>query len=350
MERNPYLFHDRLERGRFVGRYGLSVLLQRFEVAPERIFRHLSCFFERLSLGSQVRDGRERDHITAFLGRLEERRKQVFFLLHILNGSRTRDLVKSWNECFLGSSWRSWSYSLAIAQKVAATNPQLCPERVAPVSARTLYSGAEDGAYVCAHNFTTTEPNRVSIAVADCGQGIREHLGGVHPEAAGSDRDAVTLALRPGITGARPGMYGTPDNAGAGLFITRSIAKGSGGYFLLVGKAGYRLMRANHPEDKDRARELRLSAVLPQLEKGGKVVFDFERAKYVTQSFVHALVGEPLKRYGAQVLDRIEFKNCSAQVRSVVALVVDYSLGGFSNGEPEEEPKAASAGRKRRAG
>ena len=103
-------------------------------------------------------------------------------------------------------------------------------------------------------------------------------------------------------------------------------------------------------EDKDRARELRLSAVLPRLEKGDKVVLDFERAKYVTQSFVHALVGEPLKRYGAQVLDRIEFKNCSPQVRSVVAFVVDYSLGGFANGEPEEEPKAASSGSKRRAG
>jgi len=113
------------------------------------------------------------------------------------------------------------------------------------------HSGAEDGAYVCAHNFTTTDPNRVSIAVADCGQGIREHLGSVHTGVARSDRDAVTLALRPGITGARPGMYGTPDNAGAGLFITRSIAKGSGGYFLLVsGQAGYRLMRANHPEEQ----------------------------------------------------------------------------------------------------
>ena len=46
-------------------------------------------------------------------------------------------------------------------------------------------------------------------------------------------------------------------------------------------------------EDKDRARELRVSAVVPQLESGGEVVLDFDGAKYVTQSFVHALVGEP---------------------------------------------------------
>jgi len=92
--------------------------------------------------------------------------------------------------------------------------------------------------------------------VADCGHGIREHLGGVHPGAARSDHDAVTLALLPGITGARPGMYGTPDNAGAGLFITLCIAKGSGGYFFLVsGKAGYRQMRANHPEQQSILKE-----------------------------------------------------------------------------------------------
>jgi anti-sigma regulatory factor (Ser/Thr protein kinase) len=113
------------------------------------------------------------------------------------------------------------------------------------------HSGAEDGAFVCAHNFVNREPRRVSIAVADCGQGIRQHLGAVHAAAGRSDRDALKLALRPGVTGARPGMYGTPDNAGAGLFITRSIAKGSGGYFLVVsGGAGYRLRRANTPEQQ----------------------------------------------------------------------------------------------------
>ena len=103
-------------------------------------------------------------------------------------------------------------------------------------------------------------------------------------------------------------------------------------------------------EDKDHARELRLSAVLPQLESGGEVVLDFGETKYVTQSFVHALVGEPLKRFGAGVLERIEFKNCSPQVRSVVELVVDYSLGGFSNVDPEREPQAAAPRGKRRTG
>jgi len=101
-------------------------------------------------------------------------------------------------------------------------------------------------------------------------------------------------------------------------------------------------------EDKDRARELRLTEILPQLERNGKIVLDFKNVKYVTQSFVHSLLNEALKRFGAEVLESIEFKNCSPQVRTVVALVVDYSLGGFSNGDQHlVETERSVSGRSR---
>jgi len=106
------------------------------------------------------------------------------------------------------------------------------------------HSGSPDGAFVCAHRYTKKKPHRVTIAVADCGQGVGAHLGRTHPEAATDDAIALGLAMQPGVTGAIPGIYGTADNAGAGLFITRSIAKGTGGYFLMYsGKAAYRLRR-----------------------------------------------------------------------------------------------------------
>lgn len=108
------------------------------------------------------------------------------------------------------------------------------------------HSGSTQGAYVSAHNFARANPRRVAIGVADCGMGIASNLSRAHPEAQESDRRALQLALEPGITGAVPGVYGTPDNAGAGLFITRAIAKGTGGYFLIYsGNACYRLRRAS---------------------------------------------------------------------------------------------------------
>ena len=108
------------------------------------------------------------------------------------------------------------------------------------------HSGSSQGAFVCAHNFASANPARVAIGIADCGTGVASHLGRAYPEALESDTRALQLALKPGITGATAGIYGTPDNAGAGLFITRSIAKGTGGYFLIYsGTACYRLRRSN---------------------------------------------------------------------------------------------------------
>jgi hypothetical protein len=90
----------------------------------------------------------------------------------------------------------------------------------------------------------------VTIAVADCGRGIADHIGQVYREALRNDRVALGLAMRPGVTGVQAGMYGVPDNAGAGLFITRCMAKGTGGYFLLYsGRAAYRLRRAQSDDE-----------------------------------------------------------------------------------------------------
>lgn len=111
------------------------------------------------------------------------------------------------------------------------------------------HSNSQEGAFVSAHRFTQKVPHRVTLAVADCGQGIASHLRHKYPEVTSDDTSAIGLAMQPGITGALPGLYGTSENAGAGLFITRCIAKGTGGYFLLAsGNAGYRLRRSERQD------------------------------------------------------------------------------------------------------
>ncbi len=86
---------------------------------------------------------------------------------------------------------------------------------------------------------------------------------------------------------------------------------------------------AGFVEDKDLARSLRKEKIIPALETGESVILDFAEVKYATQSFIHALVGEALKRFGEDGLRHIEFRNCSQQLRSVVELVVDYSFTSF---------------------
>ena len=82
-------------------------------------------------------------------------------------------------------------------------------------------------------------------------------------------------------------------------------------------------------DDKDRAIELR-SSILPALARNESVILDFAGVAYATQSFIHALIAEALQRYGEDVLDRVEFRNCSDAVRTAIEVVVGYTLDGFA--------------------
>lgn len=86
-------------------------------------------------------------------------------------------------------------------------------------------------------------------------------------------------------------------------------------------------------EDKDEAKQLRIEKLLPAIERGDEVVLDFAGVGYATQSYIHALIGEALQKYGESALRQLEFRNCVSTLRSVIELVVDYSLGGFAKKE-----------------
>ena len=77
-------------------------------------------------------------------------------------------------------------------------------------------------------------------------------------------------------------------------------------------------------ENKDLAREVRLKKIIPVLEKNQDVALDFQDIDSATQSFIHALISDLIRNYGAEVLDRLYFKNCSETVRKIIQIVVDY--------------------------
>lgn len=47
-----------------------------------------------------------------------------------------------------------------------------------------------------------------------------------------------------------------------------------------------------------------------------------------TQSFIHALISDLLRKYGSAVLDRIEFQSCNDTVKKIIIIVVDYMQEG----------------------
>jgi len=99
------------------------------------------------------------------------------------------------------------------------------------------------GAMVCAQFFKKS--NRVSIGVADAGIGIKTSMQQAH--LVDTDKEAIKLALTPGVTGTTTAPGGTARNAGAGLFFVKSIAKVNRDFFTVYsGNALYKLLKTKN--------------------------------------------------------------------------------------------------------
>lgn len=98
-------------------------------------------------------------------------------------------------------------------------------------------------------------------------------------------------------------------------------------------------------ENKDVARDLRVGQLEPALQRGEPVVVDFDGVSLTTQSFVHALLSEPLRSKGPNILDRITFRNCTPAVQRLIELVCEYTQEAQADApEPAKPAKAANNG------
>ncbi|MEI7579457.1 MAG: ATP-binding protein [bacterium] len=93
---------------------------------------------------------------------------------------------------------------------------------------------AKNGAIVAAQYYKKT--NRVSIGICDTGIGIQQSMEKYWH--AKNDLTAIKLALTPGISGTTRAEGGTFENAGAGLFFIKSIAKITRNYFSIYSGSG----------------------------------------------------------------------------------------------------------------
>jgi hypothetical protein len=78
-----------------------------------------------------------------------------------------------------------------------------------------------------------------------------------------------------------------------------------------------------YAENKNLARKIRLK-ILPKISKKIEVILNFDKVELTTQSFIHALISDLIRKYGAEVLDFIQFKNCNRQIIEVIKTVSVY--------------------------
>lgn len=77
-------------------------------------------------------------------------------------------------------------------------------------------------------------------------------------------------------------------------------------------------------ENKDVAKDIRLKHLLPALEKGRAITFDFEDVQGATQSFIHALVSDALRKFPNVVYDNVFYKNANEEIQKIITIVYRY--------------------------
>lgn len=82
--------------------------------------------------------------------------------------------------------------------------------------------------------------------------------------------------------------------------------------------------------NKDLAKKIRTNVLLPTLEQQEEIIIDFEKVDGATQSFIHALISEAMRKYGVDVFfDKVVFKSCNEKIRTIVTIVTDYMQAGL---------------------
>ena len=77
-------------------------------------------------------------------------------------------------------------------------------------------------------------------------------------------------------------------------------------------------------ENKDVARDIRINEIIPAIEKKQNIAIDFSNIDAATQSFIHALISDLIRKYGNEILDKINFKSCNKNIQKIIMIVTDY--------------------------
>ena len=93
-------------------------------------------------------------------------------------------------------------------------------------------------------------------------------------------------------------------------------------------------------EDKDAARQLRTRRILPALKRDEEVVLDFSDVRLATQSYIHALISEAVRRYGDHALELLRFERCTEDVKQVILAVVRYTRAAGAVSAPVQNREA----------
>lgn len=84
-------------------------------------------------------------------------------------------------------------------------------------------------------------------------------------------------------------------------------------------------------ENKDLAKRIRMEEITPALSQGAEVVLDFDGIQGATQSFIHALISEPIREFRDIAFDKLLYKNTNDNIREIISIVYRYMQESLDN-------------------
>ncbi|MDR3298296.1 MAG: STAS-like domain-containing protein [Candidatus Nomurabacteria bacterium] len=77
-------------------------------------------------------------------------------------------------------------------------------------------------------------------------------------------------------------------------------------------------------ENKDKAKKIRIEQIMPALSREEEVSLDFNGVDGATQSFIHALISQPIREFGNLAFDNLVYKNANDDIREIISIVYRY--------------------------
>lgn len=85
-----------------------------------------------------------------------------------------------------------------------------------------------------------------------------------------------------------------------------------------------RALVGDFAENKEIAKKIRIEELMPNLSKGNDLEIDFDGVNGATQSFIHALISDPIRQFGDVALEKLYYRNVDDDIKEVLSIVYHY--------------------------
>ena len=86
-------------------------------------------------------------------------------------------------------------------------------------------------------------------------------------------------------------------------------------------------------ENKEIARSIRLDEIVPALSEGKRIVLDFKGIDAATQSFIHALISDPIRQFRDVAYENLYYKNTNKDIKEIISMVYRYMQESLDNAD-----------------